>query len=288
MGPLAGTAPCALGAPTLPPLAANSASPRQDSLEKLPRRRHAHHSHKRGPRNSHPRQILGGGEAVLDPPAHDARLAKNVPQKAEIVEVDRETEGLGLDGLDPNRQQVSGLGALNVNGTGERVSHPAFQLRECRRGGGGGDLAIQRIEGVQNHLLAGLDRGDRLGVGMPAVVALFRLFAQGARTVHFDSNGHGGPSPGGRKRVDGRAAAIACESERGVSASSGNWPDGGETPPLCRRGAVGGSSARLATSFTKDLLLFAIWNESNGWPSRSSGSLHSNRNTETCAGRDVA
>ena len=161
-----------------------------DALEQFARGSDAHHPHERRAGNPHAGQIHRGGEAVLQPPAQQAGFGELVPQKAEIVEIDRVGDGLRRDPIHVHGQQVAGLGAFHENRPGEGMGALAVHVPQLLRRGLRGDLPVHGVDGVHHHRFARFHLHHGRNVRVPAVVALVRLFRDGFAAVHLDIHRH--------------------------------------------------------------------------------------------------
>ena len=86
--------------------------------------------------------------------------------------------GCGDDVGELDFQHVARHRALDENRPGQRVHDARLDRGEIGGGHAGLDLAVERVAGLQRDLLAFADLGDRLDVGVVAVVADMRLVRQ--------------------------------------------------------------------------------------------------------------
>ncbi len=127
---------------------------------------------------------------------NDERIGKFIPEKPEAGHLDGEAERLRLDIDDADFEQIARLGAVDVHRTGERVRNVEVHRGDVGGGRAGGDLAIERVQRLENDPLARLGTNDRRDIGMPAVVADRRLLRQRLGAIDADSmdvsgDGHG-------------------------------------------------------------------------------------------------
>src|SRR4029079_10970376 len=79
-----------------------------------------------------------------------------------------EVVGLVAEQLD--LEHVAGLGSLHVHRSRQRVAEAEVEGAGVGVGALAGELAVEAVRGLEPDLLTGGDLGDRLEVGVPAVV----------------------------------------------------------------------------------------------------------------------
>src|SRR6266542_5856693 len=77
--------------------------------------------HERRAGDAHARQVVGGGPAVGDRPAHHERLGELVAQEAEAGHLHGVAVAVRLDVEDLDLEDVTVLGPVDVDGPGARV-----------------------------------------------------------------------------------------------------------------------------------------------------------------------
>src|SRR6266542_1661129 len=78
-------------------------------------------AHERRAGDAHARQVVGGGPAVGDRPAHHERLGELVAQEAEAGHLHGVAVAVRLDVEDLDLEDVTVLGPVDVDGPGARV-----------------------------------------------------------------------------------------------------------------------------------------------------------------------
>ena len=122
---------------------------------------------------------------------HQERLGHHVAQEAEPWHDRTERDGLREDVNELDLQHVAWLRALDEDRAGEGMHRASVERGEVGDSGGGCDLTIERVAGLQRNLLAFADFGCGGDVGVVAVVAAVWFVAEWLATV--DANGmHGG------------------------------------------------------------------------------------------------
>src|SRR5690606_39063614 len=111
-------------------------------------------------------QAGGDGPAVGHVPAHDERFGEDVAQEPEAGYLDGVAVAVGLDLQDLDLQQVAGLGALDVDGPGERVDDVEVGGADRLQRGLGPHLAVERVARLHDDLVAGSHAEDGRDVGM--------------------------------------------------------------------------------------------------------------------------
>src|SRR5262249_1681072 len=94
--------------------------------------------------------------------------------------------GSGATPRVPTSRQVPRLGPGHAGRPGQRVDDTEVYLPHLRHGRFRGQLPVQRVAGLQNHLVARVALEDGRDVGMPAVVPRLGLDGQGAAPVDPD------------------------------------------------------------------------------------------------------
>ena len=150
-------------------------------------RRDPDRPHERTVAHAHARKLGRGGPAAGDFPFHDVRVGKFVAQKSEARHLDRETPSGGLEFADIHFEQVARLRPFHEHWPGERVHHAHVDLEQIVRAARRGDLAVERVAGLEFDLLTrlGFQRGRDLA--MPAVMALGRFRGASNAVVHLDA-----------------------------------------------------------------------------------------------------
>ena len=126
---------------------------------------------------------------------HQERLGHHVAQEAEAGHDRAERGGLRDDVGELDLEDVAGLRALDEDRAGEWMDRSGVQCCQVGDGGGGRDLAVQRVEGFEGDLFAFADLDGGCDVGVVAVVAAVRLVAQVLGAV--DADGLHGSGPAG-------------------------------------------------------------------------------------------
>ena len=122
------------------------------------------------PGNAHTGEVGRRRRHVLDRPLHEERLGELVSQEAEARDLGRVAVRLRAHLEDVDDQQVTRFGALDVDGTGERVEEVQVDVADLDRGGAGVELAVERVTRLQQDLVAGYAGDGGCDVGVPAVV----------------------------------------------------------------------------------------------------------------------
>jgi len=142
--------------------------------------------HERRAGDAHARQVVGGGPAVGDRPAHHERLGELVAQEAEAGHLHGVAVAVRLDVEDLDLEDVTVLGPVDVDGPGERVDHVEVRRAHGVQGGRGPHLAVEGVTGRKDHLVARVAAHHRRDVRVPAVVPRLRLLDEGPRPVDLD------------------------------------------------------------------------------------------------------
>jgi hypothetical protein len=106
----------------------------------------------------------------------EIRFREQVAQESGAGAVTGPAHGLRDDVEVFDLQQVTRLGSLDVDRTGQRVGHLGIEALQISHGHAGFDLTIGRIAGFQDQFLAGGHLLDRRDIGVPAVVPEMGLF----------------------------------------------------------------------------------------------------------------
>ena len=109
---------------------------------------------------------------------HQERLGHDVAQEAEARHDRTERDGLRDDVGELDLEHVAWLRALDEDRAGKWVHRAGVERGEVGDGGGGSDLAVERVAGFQRDLFAFADLGGGSDVGVVAVVAAVRFVAE--------------------------------------------------------------------------------------------------------------
>jgi hypothetical protein len=135
-------------------------------------------AHERRAGNAHAGELCRRRPVVLDLPVHEERLGHHVAQEAEARHDRAERGGLRDDVGELDLQHIAGLRALDEDGASERMDRTGVERGEVGDRCGWGDLAVERVAGLQGDFLAFADLGGRGNVGVVAVVAAVRFVAE--------------------------------------------------------------------------------------------------------------
>ena len=109
---------------------------------------------------------------------HEKGVGEHIAQKTEPGHDRTERGGLGDDVGEFDFQHVARHRALDEHRPRQRVDDTRLDRGEVGGAHVRLDLAVERIAGFQRDLVALADFGNRLDVGMVAVVAAMRLVRQ--------------------------------------------------------------------------------------------------------------
>ena len=154
------------------------------------RRSQSRGAHECATRNAYAGKRGGRCPIVLEIPVDKIRRSKEVAQKAESGYKSRPAVTLRRDLQVFDFQQVAGTGTLDVNGSCKRVHNLRVHPQKISGDDARADLAIRRIARLENDFLQRLNFEGRWNVGVPAVVALIRLFGEPLRTIDRDALCH--------------------------------------------------------------------------------------------------
>ena len=125
---------------------------------------------------AHARDVARLGEHALEVPDRLLRLGEVLVEEAAAVLLGEEAVeaplalGLGADVEQVDHQQVAGLGALDADRAGQEVDDRQVDVAHVVGGIVVLDEAAGPVVGLDDEVVAGLDRGDHRDVGVPAVV----------------------------------------------------------------------------------------------------------------------
>ena len=134
----------------------------------------------------HPGELLGTGVGAVELPAREEGALEQVPQKARAGPDPGPSEVLGLVAEDLHLEHVAWLGPAHLQRPGERMGKRG-RVQQVRVAGAAAQLAIARVAQLEDHLVAGIDRGHGRDGGVPAVVAVGRALVERARAVDLDA-----------------------------------------------------------------------------------------------------
>ena len=152
-------------------------------------------AHERRAGNAHARKLRRGGPVVLELPVHQERLGHHIAQKTQARHDRAERGGLRDDVGELDLKDVAGLRALHEDRAGQGMHLARVERREVGDGGGWGDLAVERVAGLECDFFPLADLGGGRDVRMVAVVAAVGFIAEWLGAIDADGV-HGGDPAG--------------------------------------------------------------------------------------------
>ena len=154
--------------------------------EQLVAGRQADRAHERGSGDADAGKVVGGGPAPGDVPVDLEGLGELVAEEPEPGYLDGVAVAVGFDVEDLDVEQVARLGAVDVDGAGQGMHHVEVRSGDVVPRGGGAQLSVEGVTGLEDHLVAGVAVDHRWDVGVPAVVAGAGLLHQRLGPVDAD------------------------------------------------------------------------------------------------------
>src|SRR5262245_17521778 len=142
--------------------------------------------HKRGTGDAYAREVGRSRPAVGDVPVDLERLGEEVAEEAEAGHLHRIAIAGRFDFKNLDLEEVTRLGARDVDRPGERVHDIEVGRSDGLQRDVRTHLPVKCIAGFEDDLVAGLTVHDRWDVGVPAIVAGVRFIAE--RLAPVDSN----------------------------------------------------------------------------------------------------
>jgi hypothetical protein len=124
--------------------------------------------------------------AVANFPVYDEWHRHNVAKKTHSRHDDAERGGLRDNIEELDLDHVAGLGALDKDGSGQRMDKAGVNVRKIRGSRARTDLSVERVAGLQYHFFAFSDFQYRGDIGVVTIVATMRLGRQGLFPIDAD------------------------------------------------------------------------------------------------------
>ena len=122
---------------------------------------HPDRAHERRHRHAHARHLVRRRRLAVELPVDHVRVGEQIAQEAEARHDHRVPVLIGLDVDQRDREHIALLGALDEHRSGERVHQVEIERGDVVRGRVDGQVAVERIAGLEHDVIARL--GPRHG-----------------------------------------------------------------------------------------------------------------------------